>query len=292
MKTARAVETAVTSATGADFRITSSRSMAGGCINQAWVVEGGGQRYFVKTNRAELGAMFEAEAQGLLELESAQALRVPHPVATGLADGEAFLVLEYLQLGGSGDAAELGRGLALQHRKTADRYGWQRDNTIGSTLQVNNWANNWPAFLREHRLGFQLQLAARNGYRGNLQRLGETLLARLEDFFPAYIPPPSLLHGDLWGGNVAISVAGEPVVFDPAVYYGDREADLAMTELFGGFDAHFYAAYREAWPLDPGYDTRKMLYNLYHILNHANLFGGGYVGRAESLIQRLLANLK
>lgn len=286
------VESAISAATEADFKITASRTVGGGCINQAYVVEGGGRQYFVKTNRADLVGMFEAEAQGLAELETAQALRVPHPVAAGIANGEAFLVLEYLALGGGGDMREMGRRLAAQHRKTAEACGWARDNTIGSTPQINTWTNGWTAFLREHRLGYQLRLAARNGLGMKTQRLGGELLDRLEGFFPGYSPLPSLLHGDLWGGNAAFSPSGEPVVFDPAVYYGDREADLAMTELFGGFDASFYAAYRESWPLDAGYGVRKNLYNLYHILNHANLFGGGYVGQAEHMLQRLLAEIK
>ncbi len=292
MKAPAAVEAAISAATEADFHIASSRAVGGGCINQAYVIEGVGRRYFVKINSTEHAGMFEAEARGLAELESARALRVPHPIAVGSADGEAFLVLEHLQLGGSGDMAEMGRRLALQHRKTAAAFGWSRDNTIGSTPQINTQAGDWQAFLREHRFGYQLRLAAQNGLGMRIQRLGDELLARLEGFFPGYRPLSSLLHGDLWGGNAAFSPAGEPVVFDPAVYYGDREADLAMTELFGGFGAGFYAAYREAWPLDPGYAARKTLYNLYHILNHANLFGGGYVGQAENMMQRLLAELK
>jgi protein-ribulosamine 3-kinase len=292
MRASAAVEAAIAAATATDFHIASSRSVGGGCINQAFVIEGDGQRYFVKTNRPERLDMFEAEALGLMELTSAQALRVPYPVTTGKANGEAFLVLEYLQLGGSGDMAELGRRLALQHRKTAAKFGWQRDNTIGSTPQINSWNNDWIDFLRENRLAFQLRLAAKNDSGGKLQALGGKLLLGLEEFFPGYDPLPSLLHGDLWGGNAAFTVSGEPVVFDPAVYYGDREADLAMTELFGGFGEKFFAAYREAWPLDPGYETRKTLYNLYHILNHANLFGDSYASQAETMMQRLLAELK
>ena len=163
--------------------------------------------------------------------------------------------------------------------------------TIGSTPQPNPWTKNWPEFLAKHRLGFQLELAARNGLGNALQKPGEALLVRLADFFQGYQPIPSLLHGDLWGGNTAFTRSGEPVVFDPAVYYGDREADLAMTELFGGFGTRFYSAYREAWPLDAGYPTRKTLYNLYHILNHANLFGGGYLSQAETMIRRLLSEI-
>ncbi len=292
MKAFAAVDAAISAATAKEFHSVSSRPLGGGCINQVYVLEGCGQRYFVKTNRAELAGMFAAEALGLTELEAARALRVPHPVASGTAGNEAFLVLEYLELGGSGDAAALGRGLALQHRKISDAFGWTQDNTIGSTPQSNTQAGDWPAFLRDQRLGYQLRLAAQNSLGAKLQQLGELLLANLEGFFPAYRPQASLLHGDLWCGNAAFANSGEPVVFDPAVYYGDREADLAMTELFGGFSASFYAAYRESWPLDPGYGTRKTLYNLYHILNHANLFGGSYVGQAEAMLQRLLAELK
>lgn len=158
--------------------------------------------------------------------------------------------------------------------------------------QINTWTRDWLGFWRVHRLEFQLQLAASHGHAGKLQRLGEELLSRLEVFFPGHTPQPSLLHGDLWGGNAAFTDAGEAVVLDPAVYYGDREADLAMTELFGGFGEDFYAAYREVWPLDPGYATRKTLYNLYHILNHANLFGGGYASQAELMMLRLLAEVR
>ncbi|KAB2312321.1 fructosamine kinase family protein [Betaproteobacteria bacterium SCN2] len=291
MRDFAAVEAAISAAIAVRFRVESSRPLGGGCINQAHLLEGCGQRYFLKSNRAALADMFAAEARGLAELEAAQALRVPHPVATGSADGASFLVLEYLQLGSGGDSAALGRQLARQHRKVAPAFGWDRDNTIGSTPQINVRTDDWPAFLRDRRLGFQLRLAEQNGLDPKLQDLGAQLLARLGEFFAGYRPAPSLLHGDLWGGNAAFTTSGEPVVFDPAVYYGDREADLAMTELFGGFDPRFYAAYREAWPLDPGYATRKTLYNLYHVLNHANLFGGGYVGQAESMLRRLLAEL-
>jgi fructosamine-3-kinase len=292
MKAAAAIEAAISAAIATDFRIANSRTVGGGCINQAYVIEGSGRRYFVKTNRAALADMFAAEAQGLAELESAQALRVPHPLATGIAGNEAFLVLEYLPLTGRGSFADMGRRLARQHRKTADRFGWTRANAIGSTPQINTWTRDWLGFWRVHRLEFQLQLASNHGHAGKLQRLGEELLSRLEAFFPGHTPQPSLLHGDLWGGNAAFTDAGEAVVLDPAVYYGDREADLAMTELFGGFGEDFYAAYREAWPLDPEYATRKTLYNLYHILNHANLFGGGYASQAELMMLRLLAEVR
>jgi protein-ribulosamine 3-kinase len=176
------------------------------------------------------------------------------------------------------------------HRATSGRFGWHRDNTIGATPQLNAWESDWIVFWQTYRLGYQLDLAARSGHGGQLQRRGGLLLERLPALFD-HAPVPSLLHGDLWGGNFSGDAEGNPVIFDPACYYGDREADLAMTELFGGFSGRFYSAYRAAWPLDPGYDTRKTLYNLYHILNHLNLFGGGYGSQAERMIDRLLAEL-
>ena len=168
------------------------------------------------------------------------------------------------------------------------RFGFAHDNFIGTTPQPNGWKVDWIDFWREHRLGFQLQLAEQNGYGGQLQSLGEKLMDALPAFFKDYTPQPSLLHGDLWNGNHAYLQDGTPTIFDPATYYGDRECDLAMTELFGGYSEDFYTAYRAAFPLDAGYATRKTLYNLYHILNHANLFGGGYARQAEGMIRRLL----
>ncbi|MGB8408842.1 MAG: fructosamine kinase family protein, partial [Gallionella sp.] len=170
------------------------------------------------------------------------------------------------------------------------RFGFDHDNFIGTTPQPNGWKNNWIDFWRENRLGFQLRLAAQNGYGGQLQDLGVRLLDALPVFFNSYTPQPSLLHGDLWGGNHAYLPDGTPVIFDPATYYGDRECDLAMTELFGGYSAEFYAAYRAAYPPDAGYAVRRDLYNLYHVLNHANLFGGGYARQAEQMMQKLLAS--
>lgn len=176
-------------------------------------------------------------------------------------------------------------------RGTSSRFGFAQDNFIGTTPQPNGWKNSWINFWREQRLRFQLRLAAQNGYGGQLQTLGEKLLDTLPAFFDGYTPQPSLLHGDLWSGNHAFLADGTPVIFDPAPYYGDRECDLAMTELFGGYPADFYAAYSEAYPLHGGYAMRRNLYNLYHILNHANLFGGGYVRQAEQMMQRLLAEV-
>ena len=190
------------------------------------------------------------------------------------------------------DWAALGEGLAAMHRHCASEFGWRQDNTIGTTPQLNSYSSDWLQFWSERRLKFQLQLADRNGYQGELLKLGARLSEACHVLFDNYHPQPSLLHGDLWSGNVAALPDGTPIIFDPAVYFGDRETDIAMTELFGGFNGSFYSAYNDAWPLDKGYQQRKHFYNLYHVLNHLNLFGGGYLRQAEHLMSRLLSELR
>jgi len=281
----------ISECTGDSFRSSGdTRSIGGGCINSCFHLGDGKREYFVKTNAGTLLAMFESEAAGLKQISASGTVRAPHPVCFGVANQHAYLVLEYIALGGASNAALAGRQLASMHRHTGERFGWKRDNNIGLTPQPNPWSDDWIDFWRQQRLGFQLQLAATQGYLGRLQQRGERLL----DLFPALIdhnPQPCLIHGDLWGGNLGYAATGEPVIYDPAVYFADREAEIAMTELFGGFGDSFYRAYNAAWPLDSGYATRKKLYNLYHILNHLNLFGGGYAAQALSMIESLLAEL-
>jgi fructosamine-3-kinase len=236
-----------------------------------------GKRRFLKTNSPDQQEAFAAEADGLLALRNA-GLCAPEPLAHGVAGGEAYLLLEYLELVAAGDFAALGRMLANAHRKSGPRFGWARDNYIGLTPQKNDWCDDWAEFWRERRLRPQIDLARRNGF--------DVPLVDPRTFLVEHQPAPSLLHGDLWSGNAGFTKDG-PVVFDPAVYYGDREADLAMTELFGGFPREFYRAYNETFALDAGYEKRKHLYNLYHLLNHVNLFGGGYLGQAKSCLRLL-----
>jgi protein-ribulosamine 3-kinase len=240
-----------------------------------------GVQRFVKTGSAARADAFAAEADGLQALGQA-GLRVPEVVSHGVEGDEAFIVLEYLELQSKGDFAALGRMLAAAHRHTGPRFGWHRDNYIGSTPQQNGWCDDWGTFWRERRLRPQLELARRNGFDLEEKNLLELLAG--------HQPPPCLLHGDLWRGNAGFT-AGGPVVFDPAVYYGDREADLAMTELFGGFPPAFYASYDEIYPLERGYQERKHVYNLYHLLNHLNLFGGGYLGQVKQTLRLLLGFL-
>ncbi len=286
---------------GDSLDTSSAQLVGGGCINTAYSLKTDSRQVFIKINTEQNLAMFEAESKGLIELAKSHSIRVPEPLCYGIAGNESYLVMEHLKLGGpanngSRSAKQLGQGLAALHQVTQTKnggaqYGWFRSNTIGSTPQVNDVEDDWTTFWAKHRLGYQLALAQHKGANKHVLEQGEKLCEKLNEFFVAYTPEASLLHGDLWSGNFAYDQAGQPVIFDPAVYYGDRETDLAMTELFGGFPTDFYTAYNESYPLDEGYPTRKTLYNLYHILNHYNLFGGGYLSQASGMIDRLLSEL-
>lgn len=284
------IESAIREATGNAFRITDSRAVSGGDTHRALSVADGRQRYFVKHGEADTRAMFEAEADGLAALAATGAMRVPAVIALGADEGGACLVLEHLELrplGSEEDGERFAHALAQLHANTGEHFGWARDNFIGRNPQLNTPGQNWSRFVAEQRIAPQLQWARENGHGGELQRLGARIVARLPALFLEYRPQASLLHGDLWYGNAGISEQGEPTLFDPAVHYGDRESDLAMCELFGGFPARFYSAYRAASPLNEGYEMRKPLYALYHVLNHLNQHGRGYLGEAERLAARL-----
>lgn len=277
----------ITRVTGQPFDLQDRRSVGGGSINQAFRITDGDRDYFLKLNRAAQYAMFEAEALGLRAMADTQTIRVPKPICWGTADGSCYIVMEYLPLGNNSRDSwyQMGQDLAAMHRVSSDRgFGWQRDNTIGDTPQKNPWTADWVEFYVEHRLRYQFQLAHR---RGNFPRQDE-LMAAVPSLLAGHTPAPSLVHGDLWSGNASVTVDGTPVILDPATYYGDREVDIAMSELFGRFPQPFYDGYNDAYALAPGYETRKILYNLYHILNHFNLFGGGYSSQAQRMIERLL----
>ena len=257
--------------------ITAAEPVGGGCIHECFRVEIGGRELFLKSNDASHADNFAAEADGLAALRSG-GTRAPAPISHGCAGTRAYLLLEFLDLGGPRDFATLGRMLAKAHRKPGPRFGWSRDNYIGATPQSNGWCEDWATFWGERRLKPQVELAKRNGF--------DLPVQNVFDLLAGHQPQPSLLHGDLWSGNAGFTKEG-PVVFDPAVYYGDREADLAMTELFGGFPREFYEAYEETCPLDAGYRRRKHLYNLYHLLNHLNLFGAGYLSQVRDTLSLL-----
>ena len=288
------IAAAIAEHSGKPFVPRSVQPLGGGSIHRAWRLSDGVRSYFVKTNEPGSAPMFAAEAQGLQALSAAAAVRTPAFVAAGENGEHAFLVLEHFDLtsldpqGG----ARLGEALAQLHRVRGEAFGWDTDNFIGSTPQQNTTHHSWPHFFGERRLRPQLGLALRKGMEKALAAKGEAVIERIGGLFIDYRPTPSLLHGDLWSGNAAQTADGTPVIFDPACYYGDREADIAMAELFGGFPTSFYAAYRSTWPLDSGYEARKPLYNLYHILNHFNLFGGAYLGQAQRMIEALLKLLR
>jgi protein-ribulosamine 3-kinase len=269
----------------------SKRAVSGGSVSQCWRYETARGPLFVKTGTA--AAALEGEAAGLNALARTETVRVPGVVTCGATDEGAYLALEWITLGSPTKASEalLGEQLAWQHRQTSAQFGWERDNTIGATAQPNTWCEQWVTFLRERRLLHQLDLAASKGADAGIVDRGRRLCELLDAFFSSYRPVPSLLHGDLWGGNWGTDDDGLPVIFDPAVYYGDREADIAMTRLFGGFGHAFYTTYQSTWPLDPAASTRSTLYNLYHVLNHFNLFGGDYLAKAAAMTDRLLAEL-
>lgn len=283
------VATAIAKKTQTSFVLHSESNIAGGCINEARRLESTtGEVYFAKANSAGFLRLFEAEAKALTEIASTRTVRVPDPVCHGISGDRSFLVMEFLETSRDGGSAQrkLGQDLARLHRMEQPHFGWKIDNAIGATNQPNPASDDWIEFYREHRLIHQFELAQKKGqfFQGI-----ELLLERLPNFFSEYKPIPSLLHGDLWGGNFACDTEGQPYVFDPASYYGDREADIAFTYMFGGFSTEFYKSYEEIFPLDPGFEIRKNLYNLYHELNHYNLFGGEYARSAQSSINHLLA---
>lgn len=268
--------------------VRSARPVGGGCINNAMRVETSRGVYLLKWNADPLPGMFACEARGLELLSQTQTVRVPEVYHHAEAEEgrPAFILLEWLE-GTRGDMALLGEQLSELHRTgTAPAYGLDHENYIGSTVQVNGWVDDWVEFFAARRLLPQMELAARTGnLTASRRAMLERLIARLPGLLSGVERQPALIHGDLWGGNV-IAGPGGPALIDPAVSYSDREAEIAFTELFGGFSASFYAAYNATWPLDPGYPERRELYNLYHLLNHLNLFGEGYAYQVDAVLRR------
>lgn len=288
------IAAAIGTATREEFAMTSAEPIGGGSIHLSWRVGDGRRKFFVKTNARSALPMFEAEAGGLSALSATGEIRVPAVIAAGTGNEGAFLVMEALDLAplDRESGARLGQALARLHRRVGADHGWDVDNYIGATPQINTPHPGWPHFFGERRLRPQLRQALANGMDKALVAKGMGIVERLGGMFLDYRPLPSLLHGDLWSGNAGALADGTPVVFDPACYRGDRETDIAMAELFGGFPTSFFAAYRETWPLDRDHERRKPLYKLYHILNHYNLFGEAYLGQARRMIERLLAELR
>jgi fructosamine-3-kinase len=273
-----------------DVTIHGSSSVGGGCIANACRVDTNDAPLFLKYGNAEVARTFPGEAAGLKALAEAESpLDIPAVIDRAAPDGNrpGFLVMEWIETGRKRDDFwdDFGRGLADLHRHAEAQYGFEQDNFIGRLPQQNEWRDTWPAFFRTQRLEPQVRMAReRNRWRTDWNDALEALYRRLPDMLPE-TPEASVLHGDLWKGNFMVTAEGDPAIIDPATYYGHREADLAMTELFGGYQDRFYDAYRGAWPLEPGYDTRKEVYNLYHLINHLNLFGAGYASSVEGILR-------
>lgn len=268
--------------------IQSVRHVGGGDINQARLLETSKGRFFIKLNSgANAARMFDTEAKGLTLLTETKALRVPQVIASGETPEGSFLLMEYIEAGyrAVGFWEEFGTSLASMHRHTSPQYGLDHSNFIGSLPQSNNWQASWVDFYIYERLQPQLDLALTSSRLLNSDaRLFEKLYQKLPGICPD--EPPALIHGDLWSGNFLVSSNNQPVLIDPSVSYAHREMDLAMSRLFGGFDRPFYRSYEEAWPLSPGFEQRLPVFQLYYLMVHVNLFGGGYVGSVRSVLKQ------
>ena len=269
--------------------LQSGGRISGGDINTAYSVTYADKRFFIKLNRINLLQTFMAEELALNVIKASGSIACPKGILVAGIDEYAYLLLEYMELSPQGDDSRLGNALANMHKNSAPLYGWQEDNYIGSTVQLNTQNRNWNEFWLEMRLRPQLTMAMNNGFQSELKPIENKLVLAHEFLLRSHKPVPSLLHGDLWSGNKAFLMSGEPVIFDPASYYGDRETDIAMTELFGGFGKDFYSAYNAAWQLPKDYEKRKYIYQLYHMLNHLNLFGAGYLHSCLSLTNKIIS---
>jgi len=264
-----------------------SYPVSGGSINETFVIETTDGKYFLKYNSAGLyPGMFEKEAMGLRLLSDAGEIRVPEVVNTGTINPYAYLLLEHIDSssGSTGFWHDFGTGLARLHRNSADKFGLDHDNFIGSLPQRNNFHDNWPEFFCEERLEVQIRMARDSGkiQAADIHHFNN-LFARCDRIFPE--EQPALIHGDLWSGNYMVDDNGKACIIDPAVYYGHREMDIGMSRLFGVFDESFYRAYNEEYPMETGWRERMDIYNLYPLMVHVNLFGEGYSGSVRSIIR-------
>ena len=270
-------------------KIKSFSSLSGGCISDAFKISTeNGTSFFLKYNPSASNDMFFKEANGLRELDKSNAIKIPEVLSVD----EDYILLEFIASGNrkKNFFEDFGKSFAEMHKFKSDSFGFYENNYIGSNPQINipdeKEKSDWTAFYLNKRILFQLQLAEKLGNSTDELRKGISKLEnKIEDIIGHNSEKPSLLHGDLWAGNYMIDQNGNAVLIDPAAYYGHREADLGMTKLFGGFNSEFYKAYNESFPLEDGFDYRENIYKLYHVLNHLNLFGGGYYSQAISLIK-------
>lgn len=283
------VEKAIEEATASPYSISQKQTVTGGDINLSYKITDGNQPYFIKINDKSRQSNFDAEIYSLSQLSSQSNIKCPKVICSGSTLDKSFLVLEYLSLKAATNQQwkDLGKKLAEFHKNTVHgQFGWQDDNYIGLSIQPNHWASNWRVFFAEQRIAWQLQLLSEKSIIfGDIEHISQIC----HDELLHHHVEPCLLHGDLWQGNIGFADSG-PVLFDPASYYGDREVDIAMTELFGQFPTAFYQGYHQAYPLPEKYEQRKTVYNFYHVLNHANMFGGIYIEQAKAMLHRILSS--
>ncbi len=272
--------------------VATATPVSGGCIATALHVEAGGTSYFLKFGSGRAGATFHAESLGLDALRGSASGEIFVPAVYGAAENSegtefGFILMDWIEQGEKNNAfwQKFGQGLAAMHASESPTYGFGSHNFIGSLPQINTWEGDWSVFFRDHRLAPQIERARRSGmWLADWDAIALPLIEGISDMLPP-VPQCSLVHGDLWSGNVLAHRDGLPVLIDPAVYYGDREVDVAMTELFGRFPEAFYAAYRDRSPLSADYDKRKTIYNLYHLINHLNHFGSGYASQVGAMLR-------
>ncbi len=284
----KTVEFTLTSQFEKQVEISEIRSVGGGCINEAFSLNTNAGRYFIKYNSAvTYPAMFEKEAAGLKILADTKAISVPKVIATGESGKLTFLILEYIENGTQGRNFwnEFGTKLADLHRNTSEYFGLDHDNYIGSLIQSNRFHPDFFSFFISERIEPQLKEARNKGaFSQSETRYFDSLFKTLTNIIPS--EKPALIHGDLWSGNYMVTADASPCLIDPAVYYGHREADIALTQLFGGFKPEFYSAYNQAWPMEKGWQKRMDIFNLYPLLVHVNLFGGGYAAQVLRIIRQ------
>jgi len=278
----------ISEVTNIPFRIKNKQTVHGGCINQAFHIQDNEQNYFVKVNDRSSLDNFHSEVTALSAIQKTNSIKVPKIMGSGSFENFSFLILEYLHLKNRGSIRDFAIALASLHKNQSKMFGFHQNNYIGATKQINSSMHDWAEFFLQNRIGYQLELLE-SKYDIRALRNNEKLLKeKIEYLFKNHSPAPSLLHGDLWQGNYSFDRDGTPVIFDPASYYGDHEAELAMLELFGSPGKAFFDTYQEYYPINKGYQQRKKLYNLYHILNHANLFGASYLAQANDMIEHLV----
>lgn len=274
--------------------ISDIKSVHGGCINETYsfAAKPNQKKYFLKLNDPDLAWMFEAEFDALLQIHESignnAIIKCPKPILSGESGGHSFLLLEHIDFskgpGRSNDYFALGKGLAELHAIDRGHFGWHRDNTIGSTPQPNPKSMDWIQFWSTHRLEHQARLAYNSGFRiDNL----DWIIPRTDELFQDYLPVPSLIHGDLWSGNAGFDKNGKPVIFDPASYFADREAEFGIIHMFGGFPDPFFHGYDSVLKRRDDFSRRKALYQIYHELNHLNLFGSSYLSSVQSSVNQI-----